>query len=56
MYPKLAEDCDRLPALLQMASDYAASVVEGLDSAPVAAPPSVLDPRQIADQKWGFET
>ena len=55
MYPKLVEDRDRLPVLLQMASDYAASVFESLDSAPVAAPPSALAPATLSATGIGTE-
>lgn len=39
MYPLLADDQERLPALIAAVSAYAAVVLEGLDAAPVAVAP-----------------
>ncbi len=55
MYSRLAEDRDRLPALLETASAYATSVFEGLDSAPVAVPPTVLAPSTLSVTGIGTE-
>ena len=41
MYKKLEEDLARLPALLEETANYAARVLEAVDSTPVAMPPVV---------------
>lgn len=55
MYSRLAVDRDRLPVLLEAASVYASSIVEGLDSAPVAVPPTALEPSTLSAAGIGAE-
>jgi glutamate/tyrosine decarboxylase-like PLP-dependent enzyme len=55
MDSKLAEDRDRLPALLAAIASYASHIYGGLDSAPVAVPPQELAAGRLAPGGIGAE-
>jgi hypothetical protein len=55
MYPKLANDRERRPALLATVSPYAAGVLEHLDAAPVVVVPRTHTATILAPSGIGVE-